>query len=242
MAGGFVGPFEYMKVTVQASGKSLLQLVTTKATLENMIKAIPSFAFIFAMVCGLEFSVNDRIHKSYGTIPGLMASGFTGALFLTAADHLMFRQHHQQNFFRSFRDLAGLRLFTGFLPMMMRESIFIANVAYLGPATGQFLKKIFNSSGKSEATHDFRGRMISGLFTTLISQPFDVLARSLQHRHLHNQNKSILDCLREMQSIYKSQGLRPWEHPLLRGAIPRLFLAASGGAIAGGLYDKFKNQ
>ena len=128
-----------MKVSRQASGKSLYELMTNKATLFNMMKSIPSFAFIFAIVCGLEFSVNDRIHKQHGTAAGLLASGFTGALFLTAADHIMFRQHHKQNLFRSITDLAGRRLFTGFTPMMMRESIFIANVAYIGPATGRYI-------------------------------------------------------------------------------------------------------
>jgi purine-cytosine permease-like protein len=151
-----------------------------------MAKSIPGFALIFGAVCGLEFSVNDRIHKSFGTFAGLAASGFTGALFLTAADHLMFRQHHKQNFFRSFTDLAGLRLFTGFIPMMMRESIFIANVAYIGPATGKLMNKFFNNKNESDASYDFYGRLASGLFTTFISQPFDSLARSLQHRHLHN--------------------------------------------------------
>jgi hypothetical protein len=206
-----------------------------------MMKSIPSFAFIFAIVCCVEFSVNERIHKNYGTIPGLLASGFTGALFLTAADHLMFRQHHKQNFFRSITDLAGRRLFTGFTPMMMRESIFIANVAYIGPATGRLMNKFFNNKDESSAFWDFYGRLGAGLFTTFISQPFDSLARALQHRHLHNQSKSIIDCLRDMQQVYRSQNLRPWEHPLLRGAVPRLFLAASGGAIAGGIYDKLKN-
>ena len=95
LAGAFVGPFEYMKVSRQASAKTLLKLVTTRATVENMFKSIPTFASIFAIVCGLEFSVNDRTGKRYGPIPGLLASGFTGALFLTAADHLMFRQHYK---------------------------------------------------------------------------------------------------------------------------------------------------
>lgn len=105
-----------------------------------MRKSIPSFALFFAAVCGLEFSVNDRIHKNHGKWAGLMASGFTGAIFLTAADHLMFRQHVEQNFITAMRLLGGRALFTGLIPMMMRESIFIGNVAYLGPATGQMIK------------------------------------------------------------------------------------------------------
>ncbi len=86
------------------------------------------------------------------------------------------------------------------------------------------------------------GRFSSGLLTTLISQPFDTLARVLQIKRYNNQPLNIRDSVREMQNVYRNQGLRPWEHPLLRGALPRLALAASGGAMAGGLYDIFKKQ
>jgi hypothetical protein len=94
-----VAPFEFLKVTIQAQGGSIRAAVINPKVLENMVKAVPSFALIFGTVCGLEFSVNDRIRKYYGAVPGLLASGFTGAVFLTAADHLMYRQHNGQNLF-----------------------------------------------------------------------------------------------------------------------------------------------
>jgi hypothetical protein len=43
-----------------------------------------------------------------------------------------------------------------------------------------------------------------------------------------------------MNKEYKSNNLSPLQHPLLRGAGPRMFLATFGGAIAGGLFDFFK--
>ena len=204
-----------------------------------MVKAVPTFAMIFGAVCALEFSVNERIRKSFGTWPGLLASGFTGAVFLTAADHLMFRQHSGQQLQSAIKGLAGRQLFTGLSPMMMRESIFVANVAYIGPAVGSLIKA-WSGSGQTEAATNFTGRIVAGLFTTLISQPFDVLARSLQMTLLNTKSLSMMECVAEMHHAYTSQRLRPWEHPLLRGALPRLFLAATGGAVSGGLYDYFK--
>ena len=97
-AGTFVAPFEFLKVTIQARGGLIRVALTDSKVLENMVKAVPSFALIFGTVCALEFSVNDRIRKYYGAPAGLLASGFTGAVFLTAADHLMYRQHNGQNF------------------------------------------------------------------------------------------------------------------------------------------------
>jgi hypothetical protein len=60
-AGTFVAPFEFLKVTIQARGGSIRAALTDPKVLENMGKAVPTFALIFGTVCALEFSVNDRI-------------------------------------------------------------------------------------------------------------------------------------------------------------------------------------
>lgn len=56
-----MAPFEFLKVTIQARGGSIKAALTDPKVLENMVKAVPSFALIFGTVCALEFSVNDRI-------------------------------------------------------------------------------------------------------------------------------------------------------------------------------------
>jgi hypothetical protein len=56
-----VAPFEFLKVTIQARGGSIRAALTDPKVLENMGKAVPTFALIFGAVCALEFSVNDRI-------------------------------------------------------------------------------------------------------------------------------------------------------------------------------------
>jgi|APCry1669189241_1035207.scaffolds.fasta_scaffold02362_9 hypothetical protein len=60
-AGTFVAPFEFLKVTIQARGGSIRAALVDPKVLENMVKAVPTFALIFGTVCALEFSVNDRI-------------------------------------------------------------------------------------------------------------------------------------------------------------------------------------
>ena len=56
-----MAPFEFLKVTIQARGGPIRAALTDLKVLENMGKAVPSFALIFGTVCALEFSVNDRI-------------------------------------------------------------------------------------------------------------------------------------------------------------------------------------
>lgn len=139
-AGVMIAITEYMKVTIQVEGGSVRNVIQSKSFWQKMPKAAIPFLFCFSTVCSLEFSINDTIKRHYNNWAGLFMSGFTGATFLTAADHLMFRLHHQQKLLSSLRELAGRGLFTGFSPMMVRESLFIANVVYLGPYAGQFFK------------------------------------------------------------------------------------------------------
>lgn len=56
-----------------------------------MWKSIKPFSVIFSSVCAIEFSINERIRSHYGSIAGIASSAITGASFLTAADHIMFR-------------------------------------------------------------------------------------------------------------------------------------------------------
>jgi len=68
----------------------LWQVALSRKNAWNTLKSIPSFSAIVSLVFMVEFSVNERVKAYYGTIPGLIASGTTGSVFLTVADHLMF--------------------------------------------------------------------------------------------------------------------------------------------------------
>jgi hypothetical protein len=167
-----------MKVYVQANScKSIYRLLFDLETSKGMLRAIVPFSTLFGVVCAVEFSVNERIRSRYGDAWGIVGSALTGATLLTAADHIMFRQQKQLGVLRSLRTLAGAPLFTGFLPMAVRESIFILSVIHLGPGLG----RILNGKEQKEpsALKDFEGRVIMGAITTFFSQPFDVLARHL---------------------------------------------------------------
>lgn len=142
-----------------------------------MFSAILPFSTLFGLVCAVEFSVNERIRASYGAACGIAGSALTGATLLTAADHIMFRQQKGRGVMKSLRTLAGAPLFTGFLPMTIRESIFILSVIHLGPGLGRILNG--KKSQEPSALKEFQGRAIMGAITTFSSQPFDVLARHL---------------------------------------------------------------
>ena len=104
-----------------------------------MLHAILPFSTLFGVVCAVEFSVNERIRAQYGNACGIVGSALTGATLLTAADHIMLRQQKQLGVIKSLRTLAGAPLFTGFVPMTIRESIFILSVLHLGPGLGRLL-------------------------------------------------------------------------------------------------------
>jgi hypothetical protein len=43
-----------------------------------------------------------------------------------------------------------------------------------------------------------------------------------------------------MNQAYTSQNLKPYQHALLRGALPRMFMGATASAFVGGFYDWFQ--
>ena len=124
---------------------------------------------------------------------GVGASALTGAAFLTAADHIMFRkiryqqQGMQTTFFGTVKELYLIRptaIWTGFTPMIAREAIFIESVMHLGPWLGQKLQ----GKNQNNIMWSSIGRLFTGIVTTLISQPFDSLARAMQKDLWKNPN------------------------------------------------------
>ncbi len=178
--------------------------------------------------------------KLYGNTTSLFCSALSGALFLTPAEHMMLYQHNNKSLAQTLNLLSGFKLFRGFIPTVFRESMFILNVLYIGP----HLAKIFNQNKDEnpDMVLTFLGRISSGVATTLISQPFDCIARELQMRGLKGKSVDALDCLKSMHREYKKQNQPLWKHPLMKGSLPRIVLASYGGAIAGGLFEMFDKQ
>jgi hypothetical protein len=212
-SGIIVAPIELLKVNLQINklqhvqqGSKLLAIAKSQATHQNMKKVLKFFPFSFAAVCGLEFSVNRRISE-YGRLSGIAASAVTGAFFLTAADHLMMRQVEGQSFKEASTSLFRIKktaLWTGFSPMVVREAIFIYSVMHAGPLVGKKLSQI--SGQDNSLLWTSIGRGITGVVTTLLSHPFDSLAREKQ-KGLSESNStlSIYECLRRMHNEFKAQ-------------------------------------
>jgi len=167
-----------MKATAYTQSQSYF-LFVNKATIERMLTGIPSFSLLYGLGCAFQFTIQDYSREKFGVIPSLLASGFAGGTVWTLGDHLIMRYHRNKSLFNAFRGLNARCIFTGFTPLMIRETIFCANVAYVGPATGQFLKRKLKNSKYSDTTWDILGRLTSGIFLGLISHPLHVLGRTL---------------------------------------------------------------
>jgi hypothetical protein len=250
-AGAIIAPVEYLKVLRQSVLTTNWQnVLRSPTTYVNMAKSIAPFSAIFGSVCALEFSINKRIGDQYGHAAGLTASSATGTFFLTASDHLMFYRQKGISASDAVKHLFRIRataLWTGTTPMMAREAVFVTSVMHLGPWVGSRLQK--ENEPKSLFWSSV-GRVISGVGTTLVSQPFDVLARDLQIK-LHADPKSrpsVIQSIQDMRAEYRAMrnlnsdnpgSISFTRHPLFRGALPRMGLAVAGGTIAGGFYDMF---
>jgi len=142
---------------------------------------------------------------------------------------------------KAYQQLFKIRnnaIWTGFTPMIAREAIFITSVMHLGPSLGKILQ---GNSNENPLFWSSIGRVITGIITTLISQPFDMLARVMQITLYENPNQKprILNCLQKVHKQYKNN-TNKFSHPLFRGAIPRMGLATFGGTVAGGFFDYFR--
>jgi hypothetical protein len=145
LTGLVVAPFEYLKVEIQSRTRlgyppvRLRKLLAEPDIYRKILHSILPFACLFAGVCSIEFSVNERIKHKYGVAAGVTASAITGSSFLTAADHLMYKKSEGENLLQAIRGVFATRwncLWTGFVPMAMRECIFIISVMQLGPFLG----------------------------------------------------------------------------------------------------------
>jgi hypothetical protein len=111
---------------------------------------------------------------------------------------------------------------------------------HLGPWLG---KKMHGSSEDSIMWNSI-GRFITGVITTLLSQPFDTLARQMQKSFKENpmEQPRLLNSIRDIHSEYLNNrnSTYKYSYPAFNGAVPRIGLATFGGVIASGIFDYIK--
>ena len=230
--GVVVGIPEYLKVELQSRGPVVL---SRGPTYVNAVRTAPTFAGFFSVVCGLEFSVNAEIGKHYGEYAGVFASATTGGLILSSADHVMYqRSFHKIGTRGALAHMTLRTLPTGFAPMFAREAMFITTVMHLGPWAGRTLRArgTLGEGLSGERENMFAGRLSAGLLMTALSHPFDSLAREMQRFRLAHGSggvhPTIAGCMRTMMDNRRT----------FHGVVPRLGLAAFGGAMAGDVFDR----
>jgi hypothetical protein len=236
MTGPLIAWLEVIKVNIQINKYHKLNLSSClKLTIEETLKMTPQFSMLFGMVCAIEFSVNQRIRFIYGDYPAILASAFTGSLFLTPAEHLMcissIKKAKAMDSIKTVTNSGILRLWTGMSSMFIRESFFIFNLFLAGKNIGKGLQKNFgNDTFESEEFWKAVGRTLCGLLTTTTSHPFDTLARKMQIIGLKNPKEKP-----RLVSVFRSTS----SLELFSGLAPRLIIANLGGVSAAYLFERF---
>lgn len=223
-----------------------------KAFRDQLKKGAKTFPPLVGLVGAAEFACNDKIREQYGKIPGIAASAFSGAVFLTPADHFMVREKvFGQGFNEAFQFLRSQNaFFTGYLSIVLRETIFMTNLIYVGPMTGKILKKISgnNEQESLDKTWNFIGRAVSGTIASLISHPFDVASREQQV--IFGKTGSRVSFLRALADLHQSHLGKSFEkhseflktHPWFKGGFYRMWLGSFGASVLGGSYEYFTQQ
>ena len=252
ITGATVAVPEYMKVIRQANHKFIIRRNLHRLLHEfpQLFKSIPNFSAIFSMTCAIEFSVNERIKQQIDPIAGILSSAITGSAFLTLADHLMYRNcHYQQTFKVALKDITSkgfFALWAGFTPMVVREIFFISSVMHLGPYIGKVIQEFNKDSKDPYMLYSSTGRLLTGILTTFISQPFDNIARRMQINLKRGESTTWRTILKQAHEEYEkskleSKGNKEF-YPLWRGSVPRIGLATVGGMMVGAIFDKLKSQ
>mgnify|MGYP005858216825 CR=1 FL=1 len=253
--GVVVAPFEHLKVLIQTANPPMkwsdkpAYLNRISENFPHMIRSLPQFSANFGVICAMEFSMNASIGKKYGEVPGIAASAITGGTFLTIADHLMFYTSKNVQPLTAAQKLLKLSpsaLFTGWSPMVLREFLFMLSVCHTGPMIGKQLQTTLAPELDEEQTQNkwtFLGRLVSGLATTAVSHPFDVVARQLQIKLFKthfNSNLSVTSPFNRPGIVSVLKGIS--FNQLYVGVGPRLALATFGGAMVGGMNKYFEEK
>jgi hypothetical protein len=239
ITGTIIAWLEVIKVNSQLKTFSKYDINYIKHILKESLKSTPQFSFMFGGACAIEFSVNSRIRKTYGKNLALIASAFTGAFFLTPAEHLMcISAKMKLSILDSIKYATSnglLRIWTGMSSMIVRESFFIFNLFIAGEDLGRKLHKKFGNekNPNSEKNWILLGRLSCGMFTTFASHPFDTVTRLMQKQRMENPIliPKLLHILRNTNT-----------NTLFLGLVPRLIFANIGGTMAARLFENFSHR
>eukprot|EP00117_Sycon_ciliatum_P034693 scpid87662/ scgid26432/ len=234
LTGVVVGFPEFLKVQKQSVDNSTLSsLLRDNSIRRNGASFVPRFGLIFAGVCAIEFSICDRTKRYCGTEAGIIAGALNGALFLTAADHMMlYKQRLGLPALQVARNL-GPALLTGFWPMFVRESGFLTSMHVLGPLFSRLLRSCSSLGPHSDKWYENAGVYCAQVPVTFVTHPFDSLARELQKERQRTGEAARL------QAVFTS--MLAEKHRFLNGVVPRLALAPVGLTLAVGLYRHFSS-
>jgi len=250
VAGGIAGSVTAIWVTPLETWKVYAVVGPTRATVpmvlahvrENAFANLRSFIPIFGAVCALEFSVIKRVGERHGTVAGVASSAMTGALFLSCADHLLYLRTQGVTPRAAMRSVEIRRWATGFTPMVMREGMWISSVTIFGPAFGRVLqRRCLLGANTTDETYAFCGRVCVGIPSAVMSQWLDTAARMLQVANNVDRTRpaSYGAAYAQLRALAQKHNTSVWR-AAFRGVVPRALLAATGGALAGGIYEQLR--
>jgi hypothetical protein len=236
---------EKLKIGEQVNKKSHNPNISTTQFIWNAWKEVKlgniiNFSSLFGCVVALEYSVLNEVGKNYGPIAGVGASGLTGAIFLTPADHMLYRNEElKESPLQATRALSkvGPRAFyAGFVPMFGRETGFTFAHGHASKFFGMLLynylhpEKPLVELGEVPENFQAAGSLVSGPTFAFITQYLDVLTRHYQKMIV----KGVPATFKNAHNNITAE-LKPGETPLdgyIRGWKPRAVLCTFGGMTA----------
>lgn len=263
--GGAVSFSEELKIKRQTYGSKSFSATAIKQHVFNVPKeTVFSFATAFAGVCAIELSIIEWMKKEakykYGDenkskveIASALVAGASGALWLTPADHVLYRHvKYQQKPLLAINYLLNIRpqaLWAGYTPMLAREFIFSLTHFLLAE---RFAKYMYNymhpnnqltendSIPKASENYQTAGNMILGIPAALFTQPADSLTRFMQMQAARGEPSNFKNAVNYSM---KENGVKTFfdaAKVVYRGTAARALLATVGGTSIKYFYEGLK--
>ncbi len=265
--GALVSYSEEIKVYRQTYGSKSFSAAALKQHVLNMPKeTVFSFATAFAGVCAIELSVIEGMKKwaknQYGEknksaveIASAFVAGASGALWLTPADHILYRNvKYQQKPLLAINYLWSIHpkvLWAGYTPMVAREFIFSLTHFLLAE---RFAKYMYNymhpnkllsendSIPKESENYQTAGNMILGIPAALFTHSADSLTRFMQMQAARGEASNFRNAI---SYSMKENGVKTFfdgAKVVYRGATARVLLATVGGTLVKKSYTNIKEM
>ena len=264
--GAMVSFSEELKINRQTYGsKSFSAAALQKHILSVPKETVFSFATAFAGVCAIELSIIEAMkkeaknkygedHKSNVEIVSAFVAGASGALWLTPADHVLYRNvKHQQKPLLAINYLWNIHpkvLWAGYTPMVAREFVFSLTHFLLAE---RFAKYMYNymhpnnllsendSIPKESENYQTAGNMILGIPAALFTQPADSLTRFMQMQAARGEPSNFKNAINYSM---KENGVKTFfdgVKVVYRGTAARALLATVGGTLVKNFYGSLKD-